>query len=84
MPPPPYRAIHLRAEFWGCSPSLLADADALAALLSYVVVEAGMRPVGAPTKLTVADGEAAWGTGASVMQLLMDSSASIHGLVEPR
>ena len=79
-----YTAQHLTAEFWGCAPSLLADADALASLLSYVVIEAGMRPVGAPTKLMVADGEAAWGTGASAMQLLLDSNASIHGLVERR
>ena len=91
-----YRAVHLRAEFWGCASSLLADADALASLLSYIVVEAGMRPVGPPVKLTVADEEAAWGAGASVTQMLVDepativiqplekSHASIHGLVQRR
>ena len=75
-------ALHLTAEFWGCSPSLLMDAEALSSLLRQVVIEVGMQPVGEPLTIVVNDGTAAWGSGASALQMLTESHASLHGLVE--
>lgn len=75
-----YQALHFRMECWGCAPTLLMDAEALGTLLRHVVIEAGMRPIGSPVSVVVCDDSTAWGTGGSVLQLLMDSHASIHGL----
>jgi len=82
MPPARYTAAHFTFEAWGVSSSLLMNAQALESILLRAVKLAGLRPIGAPSSAVILDDGKAWGAGASSLQLLIDSHASLHGLAQ--
>lgn len=74
----------LLLDLWGCDRQLLADAEAVAALVEHIVALAGMTPIGPPDVWVCDDTASNWGSGVSVnaKQWLAESHCILHTLAD--